>query len=121
MRGWNSSLQISMYPNKCKLISQALSSNLRKFAHGFCHVWNKMSLQSGKYSEDELVELVKQRTVPNLDLAMTQTDEDNEVEDSTDTRIEIRNEDVKFSDAINETAFLKLEKYLNDITTKVQG
>ena len=76
-----------------------------------------MSLQSATYSEDELVELVKQSTVSNLDLAMTQTSEDNKAEDGIDTQIEIR-EDIKFSDAINETAFLKLEKCLNEFTTK---
>ena len=37
----------------------------------------------------------------------------------TDTRIEVL-EDVKLSDAINETAFLKLEKYLNEFTAKIQ-
>ena len=31
-------ITISAYPSKCKLIAQAFSSNLRKFAHGFCHV-----------------------------------------------------------------------------------
>ena len=113
-------ITISAYPNKCKLMAQALSSNPRKFAHGFCHVWNKMSLQRTKYSEDELVELVKQCTVSNLDLAMTQTNEDIKAEDSTDTQTEIRNENVKFSDPINETAFLKLQKYLNEFTAKIQ-
>ena len=93
------------YPNKCKLMAQALGSNLRKFNHGFCHVWNKMSLQSAKYSEDELVELVKQCTVSNLDLAITQTTEDNKAEDSTDTRIKIRNEDVKLFDPISLCSF----------------
>ena len=70
-------------------MGQAFSSDLRKFAHGFCHVWNKMSLQSAKYSEDELVELVKQYTVSNFDHAMTQTNKDNKAKDGTHTRIEV--------------------------------
>ena len=41
----------SACPNKYKLMGEAFGSNPRKFGHGFWHAWNKMSLQSAKYSK----------------------------------------------------------------------